>query len=118
MEYSAEVTKIDIYLRPVFRRMPRTSPRKKVSSIIGTTAEAAATFATAGQLIAPRSEKIGDASKIAPQQSRGVAERMKPANTSRHRCAFRESCSSFGLRTSSDRTSGQSKITAAKSSAR
>src|ERR1700682_365665 len=117
-EYKADVTKIDIYLRPVLRRMPRTSPRKNISSITGTAIEAAITFEKPGQLITPRREKIGDTSKIAPQQRRGVAERMKPANRSRHRCAFRESCKSFRLRTSSDRMSGQSKITAATSSAR
>src|SRR5216684_2183896 len=102
MEYRTDVTKIDIYLRPVLRRTPRTSPRKSVSSIIGTTAEAAATFATPGQLIAPRTEKIGVASRIAPQQSRGMAEKMNPANKSRRQRGFGASCKSLRLRTWSD----------------
>src|SRR6266478_10115864 len=113
MEYNVDVTKIDIYRRPVFKRTPRTSPRKNVSSIIGTTAEAAATFATPGQLIAPRTEKIGVASRIAPQQSRGMAERNNPASKSRRQRGFGANCKSFGLRTSSDRISGQSKMAAA-----
>src|SRR5437773_1336436 len=114
MEYSAEVIKIDIYLCLVFKSAQRTSPRKNVSSMIGTTAAAPIAFATPGQLIAPRREKIGVASRIAPQQRRGIAEKINPANKSRRQRGFAASCKSFRLRTSSDRMSGQSKMTAAK----
>src|SRR6202030_546916 len=83
MEYKADVTKIDMYRRPLFSRIPRTSPRKNNSSIKGTTSAAGITFKNPGQLIAPRIEKVGEASRIAPQQSRGIAEKIKPANKSR-----------------------------------
>ncbi len=118
MEYNADVTKIDIYLCLVFSRAPRTSPRKNISSIMGTVSEAATTLEKASQLIAPRREKIGDASKIAPQQSRGIAEKTKPVSKSRRQRGFAASCKSFRLQILSDRMSGQSKITAATSSAR
>jgi len=80
--------------------------------------EAAITLEKAGQLIAPRREKIGDASKIVPQQSKGIAEKTKPASKSRRQRGFAASCRSFRSRILSDRMSGQSKITAAMSSAR
>src|SRR5207249_3867891 len=79
---------------------------------------AATTLEKAGQLIAPRREKIGDASKIAPQQSKGIAEKTKPVSKSRRQRGFAASCKSFRLQILSDRMSGQSKITAATSSAR
>src|SRR5437868_13709592 len=118
MEYNADVTKIDIYLCLVFSRAPRTSPRKNISSITGTLSEAAITLEKAGQLIAPRREKIGDASKIAPQQSKGIGEKTKPASKPRRQRGFAASSRSMRSRIPSDRMSGKSTITAATSSAR
>src|SRR5260370_9546319 len=98
MEYNADVTKIDIYFCLVFSRAPRTSPRKNISSIMGTVSDAAITLEKAGQLIAPRREKIGDASKIAPQQSKGIPEKTKPASKSRRQPEFVATCRSFRSR--------------------
>src|SRR5207244_11666787 len=118
MEYSDDGTKIDMYRRPVFRRTPRMRPRKNASSIIGTATEAAATFVTPVQLIAARVENIGVARRTAPQQSRGMSDKINPADKSRGQREFGATCKSVRLRTSSDRTSGQSKMTAATISAR
>src|SRR5438046_9933759 len=100
MEYNADVAKIDIYLCLVFSRAPRTSPRKNISSIMGTVSEAAITLEKAGQLIAPRRENIGDASKIAPQQSKGIAEKAKHVSKSRRQRGFAARSKSVRVRRS------------------
>src|SRR5262249_26468215 len=118
MEYSADVAKIDMRLRPLFKSAPRTSPRKNASSISGTTAAAATPLATPGQLIPPRRDKIGVASRIEPQHTSRIGDKAKPEVKYRARSGFGLSCKSFRLRTLSDRISGQSKMAAAISSAR
>src|SRR5439155_7669008 len=106
---SAEVIKIDMFLRPLLRKIPSTKPRKKVSSMSGTVTEAPAILTKPSQLMAERSEKTCRRIKAAPQQSRGIAARKNPAKRSRDQCSFRSSDRSRRLRTWIERNKGQSK---------
>src|SRR5437879_5336823 len=97
MEYNAEVTKIDIYLCLVFSRAPRTSPRKNISSIMGTVSEAAITLEKAGQLIAPAGEKLATRARSRRSKARELPKKQiqsvsRAASADSLRAANRSGC--------------------------
>src|SRR6266581_1000434 len=118
IENNADVTKIDMYLRLLLNKMPSAHPRKKVSSIAGTTTEAPTIFASATQVIVRRSEYMWSASNSAPQQNRGIAAKKNPTNRSRNQREFRSRSRSPRLSTRIERSNGQNKTRAATRSAR
>src|SRR5438094_7378613 len=106
-EKMAEVTKIDMYWRPVLSKTPRIIPRKNVSSIKGTVIEAASILPNRTQAKVWRNEYTLSAMSKTPQHTRGINDRRTPAKRSGHQRGFGVRPKSVLLLTLLRRSKGQ-----------
>ena len=104
--------------RKLRNRIPRNNPRKKSSSIRGTTMAAAKTAPSAFHGTAFFKRKILVPINAIVQINRGTAASKMPATTSGRACRFLSNCRSRKERRRSERRSGQRNASAQIRSAR
>src|SRR4029453_17171650 len=118
MAKNEEVIRVARSGRKLRNKIPKSSPRKKSSSIKGTTMAAASTAASEFHGTAFFKTKILVAINTTAPTRRGTDASKMPATTSRKKCRFLSNCRSRREWSRSERRNGQRNASAQMRSAR